>query len=67
MTDKVDISGKPPWRAGQPADTEEPRQFGLGAAMALIADSIFVGFAALVFMATKQKTTTTRKEISWLP
>jgi hypothetical protein len=67
MTDKVDISGKPPRRAGQPADTEGPRQFGLGAAMALIAGSTFVKFAALAFMATNQKRTTTRKEMSWLP
>jgi basic amino acid/polyamine antiporter, APA family len=39
MLDKVDISGKAPGRAGQPADTG-PRQFGLTAAMALLVGSI---------------------------
>jgi APA family basic amino acid/polyamine antiporter len=40
MADQVDVSGGAPGTASQPAAGEEPRQFGLPAAMALIVGSI---------------------------
>src|ERR1700758_4258693 len=40
MTDKVDISGDVPGTADKPAEEEQPHQFGLTAAMALIVGSI---------------------------
>jgi basic amino acid/polyamine antiporter, APA family len=40
MADKVDVSGGAPGTAGEPTVAEEPRQFGLTAAMALIVGSI---------------------------
>jgi basic amino acid/polyamine antiporter, APA family len=40
MTDKVDISGDVPGTAGKTAEGEQPHQFGLAAAMALIVGSI---------------------------
>ena len=66
MTDKA-LCGKPPGRAGHRADTEGLRQFGLAAAMALLAGSIFVKFAALAFMAPSRKRPRPEREMSWLP
>ena len=40
MTDKVDISGDVPGTTGKSAEGEQPHQFGLAAAMALIVGSI---------------------------
>jgi APA family basic amino acid/polyamine antiporter len=40
MADKVDVSGGAPGTASEPTVAEEPRQFGLTAAMALIVGSI---------------------------
>src|SRR5246127_5851633 len=40
MTDKVQVSGVPPGTSGKPAEGEQPHQFGLAAAMALIVGSI---------------------------
>src|SRR5215831_1498462 len=40
MTDKVDISGDVPGATGKTAEGEQPHQFGLAAAMALIVGSI---------------------------
>src|SRR5579864_5757923 len=40
MTDRVQVSGGPPGTAGKPPEGEQPHQFGLTAAMALIVGSI---------------------------
>ncbi len=45
MTDKVQVSGAPPGTPGKPAEGEQPHQFGLTAAMALIVGLFYISSA----------------------